>query len=369
MNFSQYFNSLFFVFIFGTSQISYAQTREINTLKTGWKFNKGLIVDASSVSFDDSGWQNVDVPHDWAIYGPFDKEIDKQTIAIVQNGETIASEKTGRTGALPHIGEAWYRNKFSLPDYDKDKKVLILFEGAMSEPKVFINGKKVGEWNYGYSYFYFDISDYVYPDKNNTLAVQLTNRELSSRWYPGAGLYRNVRIIVKNRESIDQWGTFIKTPIISSELAQVNIRTKVSGTDLRLVTNIIDHDGNILNSNKTETIFGNKFEQNVAVSNPKLWSPETPYLYTAISKLYNGEELKDEVSTRFGIREIKYEQHNGFSLNGEVRKFKGVCLHHDLGPLGTAINKSALKRQLRILKDMGCNAIRSSHNMPSLEQL
>jgi beta-galactosidase len=361
--------SIYIILIFGFIQLSYSQTHEIITLKTGWKFHKGNIENASLVDFDDSGWQNVEVPHDWAIYGPFDKEIDKQTIAIVQNIETIASEKTGRTGALPHIGEAWYRNEFSISDFANNKKVLIAFDGAMSEPQVFVNGKKVGEWNYGYSYFYFDISDYVYPNKKNTLAVKLTNRELSSRWYPGAGLYRNVRIIVKNKESIDQWGTFITTPFISSELAQINIKTKVSGENLRLVAEIADAEENIVAQDETTTIFGNAFEQNIPIPNPKLWSPETPKLYTAISKLYKGEELIDEVYTRFGIREIKYEQHKGFSLNGEIRKFKGVCLHHDLGPLGAAVNKSALRRQLRILKDMGCNAVRSSHNMPSIEQL
>ena len=346
-----------------------ASTREIITLKSGWKFQKGAQNNPTNIDFDDSLWEDVTVPHDWAIYGPFDKEIDKQTIAILQNGENIASEKTGRTGALPYIGEAWYRNEFSIPNLDDNKKVIIVFEGAMSEAKVFINGEKVGENNYGYSYFYFDITNYVSRNKNNLLAVQLNNRELSSRWYPGAGLYRKVRLIVKDKESIDQWGTFITTPIITPELAKVNIKTKVSGKKLRMVTDILDTDGNKITSEETNTVFKNEFEQNIAVSNPNLWSPETPYLYTAVSKLYSGNILKDEISTRFGIRDIKYNPHSGFSLNGTVRKFKGVCLHHDLGPLGTAVNKSALRRQLTILKDMGCDAIRSSHNMPSIEQL
>ena len=182
-------------------------------------------------------------------------------------------------------------------------------------------------------------------------------------------MYRNVRIIVKNKESIDQWGTFVTTPFISSDLAKVNIKTKVSGENIWMLTHILDANGVTLVSDKTQTPFGNEFEQNIGVSNPKLWSPETPYRYTAISQLYVGEVLKDEVTTLFGIREIKYEPNIGFSLNGEVRKFKGVCLHHDLGPIGTAVNKSALRRQLSILKDMGCDAIRSAHNMPSIEQL
>ena len=351
------------------SHVSYGQVRVITELNNKWKFQKGKSDLAFQKDFDASGWENVTIPHDWAIYGPFDKEIDKQSIAIVQDGETIASEKTGRTGALPHVGEGWYRNKFALPQYEAGQKVIILFEGAMSEPRIFLNGEKIGEWNYGYNYFYFDITDHVLVGEKNTLAVQLTNRELSSRWYPGAGLYRNVRIIVKNKESIDQWGTYITTPFITADLAKVNIKTKVSGENVWMLTHILDPNGDTLVSDKTQTPFGNEFEQNIGVSNPKLWSPETPYRYTAISQLYVGEVLKDELTTLFGIREIKYEPNIGFSLNGEVRKFKGVCLHHDLGPIGTAVNKSALRRQLSILKDMGCDAIRSSHNMPSIEQL
>lgn len=356
---------LLFILCFGLN----AQTREVLTLRSGWKFNKGNHPDAINPDFNDSNWQNITVPHDWAIYGPFDKEIDKQTIAIEQNGEQIATEKTGRTGALPYIGEAWYRNQFSLTNFDENKKVILLFEGAMSEPEVFINGKKVGEWKYGYSYFYFDITKYINAKNKNTLAVKLANVGLSSRWYPGAGLYRKVQIIVKEKSSIEQWGTFITTPLITSEVAQVNIKTEVSGENLRLVTEIYNAEGIIINTDDTQLMFDNKFEQNIPVKTPKLWSPETPYLYTAVSKLYSGNELKDEVTKRFGIRDIKYEPNKGFSLNGEVRKFKGVCLHHDLGPIGTAVNKSALRRQLRILKDMGCDAIRSSHNMPSIEQL
>jgi beta-galactosidase len=181
------------------------------------------------VDFNDKSWQTVSVPHDWAIYGPFDKEVDKQVVAITQNNEKVASEKTGRTGALPYIGEGWYRKEFTLPGFKQGQKALILFEGAMSEPKVFINGQKVGEWNYGYNYFYFDITERISSDKKNVLAVHLNNVGQSSRWYPGAGLYRKVSIIVKNAESIDQWGTYITTPMITPDMAKVNVKTKVSG--------------------------------------------------------------------------------------------------------------------------------------------
>ena len=348
---------------------SEAQNRDVITLKKEWKFSKGEHSEAISPNYDDTSWENVSVPHDWAIKGPFDKEVDIQKVAIEQNGEKVATEKTGRTGALPYIGEGWYRTHFSLSNFDENKKVIILFEGAMSEPEVFLNGKKVGEWKYGYSYFYFDITEYINNTNKNTLVVKLTNVGLSSRWYPGAGLYRKVQVILKNKENINQWGTFITTPLVTKDLAKVNVKTKVSGDNLKLVTQIFDAEGNLVNSRESISIFDNEFDFYIAVDNPQLWSPETPYLYTAVSKLYSGDELKDEVTKRFGIRSINYDQKTGFSLNGEVRKFKGVCLHHDLGPIGTAVNKSALRRQLRILKDMGCDAIRSSHNMPSIEQL
>lgn len=343
--------------------------REGFTLEKNWRFHKGHVENAYLETFDDSRWEHVVVPHDWAIKGPFDKDIDKQTVAIVQNGEEVATEKTGRTGALPYIGVGWYRNDFKVADFNSDKKVILLFEGAMSEPELFLNGKKVGRWNYGYSYFYFDITEHIHGNDKNTLAVKLTNRELSSRWYPGAGLYRNVRLIVKNKVSIDQWGTFITTPFITSELAKVNVKTKVSGNDLKLITAIQNAEGKTVAIDTIQTIYGNEFDQNIPIHNPKLWSPESPYLYTSTSRLYANGVLKDETTTRFGIRKIKYDAEKGFSLNDSIIKFKGVCLHHDLGPIGTAVNKAALRRQLAILKDMGANAVRSAHNMPSLEQL
>lgn len=345
------------------------QVRVVTELRDNWKFTRTKNDEAFKTNLNDKDWQTVSVPHDWAIYGPFDKEVDKQVVAITQNNEKVATEKTGRTGALPYIGEGWYRKSFSLPHFIKGQRALILFEGAMSQPQVYINGQKVGEWNYGYSYFYFDITDQLLAGQQNVLAVHLTNVGESSRWYPGAGIHRKVSIIVKNAESIDQWGTYITTPLITQDVAKVNIKTKVSGKGVRLVTDILDANGTRVASETTNTIFGKEFEQNIAVANPKLWSPETPYLYKAVSKLYVGDELKDEVTTRFGIRQISYAPNTGFSLNGKTRKFKGVCLHHDLGPLGAAVNVAALRRQLTILKEMGCDAIRSSHNMPSLEQL
>ena len=346
-----------------------SQQRQTILLTKSWKFQKGRNDAAFEKTFDDRKWETVTVPHDWAIKGPFDRNIDIQKVTIAQDGIYEPAELTGRSGALPYVGEAWYRNTFSIPNFDSTKKAIILFEGAMSEPKVYINGIKVGEWNYGYNYFYFDISKYITSESINTIAVHLSNLEQSSRWYPGAGLYRNVSVIIKNKNSVDQWGTFVATPFISDTLAKVNIKTKVSGTDLTLRTKILDATGKEISSATTDQIFGSEFEQNLAVENPKLWDLNSPYLYTCVTEVYKNNAIQDSYSTKFGIRDIKYEPHVGFSLNGKITKFKGVCLHHDLGPLGAAVNKAALRRQLVILKDMGANAIRSSHNMPSLEQL
>ncbi|MFV0290956.1 MAG: glycoside hydrolase family 2 TIM barrel-domain containing protein [Mangrovibacterium sp.] len=343
--------------------------QNVQTLQKNWKFFKGNPENAQAVSFNDAKWQTVSVPHDWAIYGPFDKEVDKQVVAISQNNEKNATEKTGRTGSLPHIGNAWYRVHFNLPELNEGETVLALFEGAMSDPQVYINGEKAGEWGYGYAYFKLDITSLV-NSGNNLLAVHLSPKELSSRWYPGAGLFRNVRIIVQPQKHFKLWETFITTPIVSNQMAKVNIKTKVSGENMTLETVIIDLDGNEVAVERTSAMFGDEMEQNIAVANPKLWSCQTPNLYHAISKLFDANgKLHDEQHTRFGIRTISYSAENGFQLNGETIKFKGVCLHHDLGALGAAVNRAALRRQIQIMKDMGANAIRSAHNMPSIEQL
>ncbi|MBP8238808.1 MAG: DUF4982 domain-containing protein [Saprospiraceae bacterium] len=334
-----------------------------------WKFSKGDNPSASRTDFDDASWESVKIPHDWAIYGPFDKEIDKQTVKIEQNNEKTTTEKTGRTGALPFIGVGWYRTTHQMPELTHQQQVIIAFDGAMSNSEVYINGFKVGNRPYGYSYFYFDITDYIRPGKENVVAVRIQNQPFSSRWYPGAGLYRKVRIITKDRVSFQHWGHFVTTPFISDNLAKVNIRSRVQGDLLKITCVIRDAEGKVVAENTATDKFGDEMEQNLAVKNPQRWSPETPYLYTAELKLYQGNVLKDTESVRFGIRQIKYSAGDGFELNGEKIKFKGVCLHHDLGPIGIAVNKAALKRQLTILKDLGCNAIRSAHNMPSIEQL
>lgn len=352
-----------------------AQTaREEFVLEKNWKFSKGDYPDAVQNNFDDKSWQSVTVPHDWAIYGPFDRKHDLQEVAVTQNGETKATIKTGRTGGLPYVGIGWYRNTFTVNHFKKgEKRVSLLFDGAMSESKVYVNGKEACFWPLGYNSFHCDVTDFLNTDgKDNILAVRLENKPQSSRWYPGAGLYRNVHIIVTDEVHVPVWGTHITTPFVSEEYASVKLRTEIENSDnneIRIVTEILDADNKVVatKDNTLKINHGKPFEQNFIVNNPNLWSPETPYLYKAVSNVYIKDKKVDQYTTRFGIRDIKLIADKGFFLNGKKRKFQGVCNHHDLGPLGAAINVAALRRQLTMLKDMGCDAIRTAHNMPAPE--
>lgn len=339
-------------------------------LEKGWKFTKGEVSNAEMPAFNDAKWETVDIPHDWAIFGPFDKNNDLQNVAVTQNFETQASLKTGRTGGLPYVGIGWYRTTFhSTPG----KQTTLIFDGAMSEARVFVNGKEACFWPCGYNSFYCDVTSLVNEDgKNNTLAVRLENRPQSSRWYPGAGLYRNVHVVTTEKIHVPVWGTQITTPYVKDEYASVCLRTTILNagkTELTVVTDIMDADRQVVSTktNKGVINHGQPFTQNFIVERPKLWSPETPVLYKAVSKIYSGDTLLDTYSTRFGIRTIEYIADKGFYLNGKRRKFQGVCNHHDLGPLGAAINVAALRHQLTLLKEMGCDAIRTSHNMPAPE--
>lgn len=340
--------------------------RMVQDLKT-WKFHRGEIPGAAETGFLDQDWQSVTVPHDWAIKGPFDKEIDKQTVKIVQNNEEVATEKTGRTGSLPFTGVGWYRTKVDIGSLD-GRQMLLTFDGAMSNAEVFVNGQKVGERPYGYSYFYFDITTNLKANAENTIAVRLENLEYSSRWYPGAGLYRKVQLIEKDVVSFNHWGHTITTPVVSEDKAEVMIVSEASGDDLTVEAVIRNGKGEIVAESQAVAEAG-QYVSKLVINSPQLWHPDHPELYTATLNLLQGEEFKDSETIRFGIRDISFTPEKGFQLNGVTTKFKGVCLHHDLGPLGTAVNKAALRRQMTILKDLGVNAIRSAHNMPSLEQL
>lgn len=347
-----------------------AQQRTETLLEKGWKFMKGDVADAMKPDFDDKQWEAVTVPHDWAIYGPFDRSHDLQEVAVTQNLETAASVKTGRTGGLPYVGVGWYRTTFEAP---AGKLVSLVFDGAMSEARVYVNGQEVCFWPCGYNSFHCDVTPYLNKEgAKNLLAVRLENRPQSSRWYPGAGIYRNVRVVATEAVHVPVWGTQLTTPHVSAEYASVCLKTTVEGAgtkDVRILTQILSPEGEVVASkdNTMKINHGQPFEQNFLVDAPRLWSPETPYLYKAVSKIYVDGLQTDEYTTRFGIRSIELVADKGFFLNGQHRKFQGVCNHHDLGPLGAAINVAALRRQLTLLKDMGCDAIRTSHNMPAPE--
>ena len=355
----------------------FAQHRQEIILSDNWSFSQ-----------DKQQWQTVSVPHDWAISGPFDKKWDLQKVAIEQNGEKEATEKSGRSGALPWIGEGHYKRTLTLPE-DFSGHAELLFDGAMAEPTVFVNGQKAGYWAYGYNAFRVDITKFVKPGEN-LLEVDLKNVEESSRWYPGAGIYRPVTLILNSQDArIDDWGITTTTELgkkkspkngdvdeFTIEVPIITADGKGRPVDLQL----IDPDGksvSMLNSapfkdGKAIGRFWGKF---------KHWTPETPYLYRVRVTVYDGKadptkklyddfgKVVDQKTFTVGIRTVKVSKEGGFQLNGVTRKLKGVCLHHDLGPLGAAVNKAALIRQIKILKNMGCDAIRTAHNMPSQWQM
>lgn len=327
---------------------AYAQRTE--TLLRDWTFN---------------GKEQVRIPHDWAITGPFDRSIDLQVVAILQNGETEASEKTARSGGLPWIGKGFYECTVDL-DKTPGTKCTLLFDGAMSNARVYVNGAFAGEWPYGYNSFYFDVTEFVKAG-SNAIRVELENLPGSSRWYPGAGLYRNVHLIQTAETRVPVWGTQITTPEVSPDKALVSVRTEVEGplAGVTVRTEIV-RDGQVL-AQSAEIPAAALLEQQLELEHPALWSPETPNLYTAVTILRKDQQEIDRYETVFGVRSISVTAEGGFKLNGQRRQIKGVCLHHDLGPLGAAVNESAIRRQLGILKDMGCDAIRTSHNMPAPE--
>ena len=357
-----------------------AQTRDTLQLEKNWKFMKGDFPEAKNTSFDDKKWQTVRVPHDWAISGPFSISNDKQNLAITQDGQKEAMEHAGRTGGLPFVGTGWYRTTVNADSFGEGKRAVLEFDGAMSNSQVWVNGEYVGGWPYGYNSFFLDVTDALKPGEN-TIAVRLENPHESSRWYPGAGLFRNVRLIVSNEARIPTWGTQITTPVINADYAKVNVKTSfdlpqdANPQDYSIKTVIRNGAGQEVAQLTTPIALtaaelkheAPVQEQVLTVEHPQLWDLDTPNLYTAYSYLYKGSKLMDEMQTPFGIRSIAIVPDSGFYLNGRKLKFQGVCNHHDLGPLGSAVNEAALRRQVRIMKDMGVNAIRTSHNMPAPE--
>ena len=327
--------------------------RSETLLRDGWEFRSG----------NARTWTRVTVPHDWAITGPFDRANDLQVVAITQNGETEATEKTARSGGLPWAGEGTYRTVLNLP---ADRHAELLFDGAMSEARVLLNGTELAFWPYGYNSFSVDLTPAAKPGRN-LLEVRLHNREQSSRWYPGAGLYRNVHLILTGETRIPVWGVCVRTPEISPERATVEVQAEIAGPLEGVTVHTELLGGGEVLAVSPEVAAAAVVFQEITLPEPALWSPETPNLYTAATILRRGGETLDRYETTFGVRSVEITREGGFRLNGQRRQIKGVCLHHDLGPLGAAVNASAIRRQLQILKDMGCDAIRTSHNMPAPE--
>ncbi len=336
-----------------------AQTRQAQTL-SAWQFSR-----------DSIQWQPVSVPHDWAISGPFDKRWDLQTVAIEQNGEKEKTEKSGRSGSLPWIGRGYYVTSLTVGDL-AGRRATLEFDGAMAEPVVYVNGHKAGSWAYGYTPFRVDVTPYLHTG-DNTLAVSLHNQEESSRWYPGAGLYRPVRLVVTPTVSLDPWQTFLRTTQADSTAATLSFDTEVKGAGglagLAVEVSVLNPKGWVEQAAHASVDERGHVHVDLPVSRPRLWSPETPHLYDVRVALLQDGRVADELPMKTGIRTISYSKERGFALNGQPRKFQGVCLHHDLGPLGAALNKAALIRQVKALKDMGADAIRTSHNLPSQMQM
>ncbi len=335
-------------------------TTEPVSFNEGWRFAKGAVVGASEMDFDDTMWRNITLPHDWAIEGPFD------------------SSYNARSGGLPFHGIGWYRKQFDMPEAAKGKHVTLHFDGAMNNAKVWLNGTLVGDRPYGYIGFSVDLSQHLNYGGSNVIAVQLAPEDFSSRWYPGAGIYRNTWLELNNEIHVPKWGTFITTTSITQDEASVRVLTEIKSIadadeEVGLQTVIYDpNNREVANTNSIVQTKGNttvEAIQTARIESPLLWDVDTPNLYTAMTTIVQGDKVLDTYKTTFGIRTIEYGADFGFKLNEKKTRFKGVCLHHDLGPLGTAVNKRATERQLEIMQEMGVNAIRTSHNPPSPEQV
>jgi beta-galactosidase len=375
------------VIVFVIDPVSAAAPRERESLNENWRFQKGDPADAAdslsyaklkpamlepgsatvpTVScaqrgFDDGNWRNLDLPHDWGIEGPFDQN------------------EPGETAKLPYAGVGWYRKHFTLPTSDEGRRIYLEVDGAMSYANVWINDHHVGGWPYGYTSWRVDLTPYLhFGGEENVIAIRLDNPPKSSRWYPGGGIYRNVWLTKVDPIHIAHWGARITTPNVTADAAEVDVAVQIDNTseqpaDVEATVAIypIEFNGQHADEPVAEATAttlsiaaGATGEAKLAatVSKPNLWSPDTPHMYVAIVTLRANGKTVDHVSTNFGIRTIKFTPDEGFILNGESTEIRGVCLHHDLGALGAAFNLRARERQLELLKTMGCNAIRASHN-------
>lgn len=335
----------------------------------GWRFKRyDFGTDDSSMALheaaaDDSCWRQLNLPHDWAIEGGFQMDLP------------------GRTGKLPYPGIGWYRKHFMIPESDKGKRIFLDFDGAMSHTQVWLNGESIGQWPYGYASFRLELTDHIRFGKHNVLAVRLNNPDSSSRWYPGGGIYRHTWLVKTAPVHIAHWGTSVTTPQVSDKQATVRIAAEIQNQLQTDATVSLKHEIFAANNpdrpvasaavEKTTLAAGTtaSFDATLECINPALWSIEKPTLYTLQTTVMKDGRPVDTYQTPFGIRTAEFHAKKGFLLNGKRLYLKGVCLHHDLGPLGAAVHRRGIERQLEILKEMGCNSIRTSHNPPTPELL
>ncbi len=332
------------------------QARIITNFDSGWHFHLGDVKNAEDPGFDDKAWRLLDLPHDWSIEGTFSKD----------------NPATPEGGALPG-GIGWYRKTFIVPATDKGKLLYIDFDGVYQKSTVWVNGHQLGYRPNGYISFRYELTPYLNFGSKNTISVKVDNSvQPNSRWYSGSGIYRNVWLVTTNKVAVDHWGTFVTTPQVSSEAATVNLSIQVANYDAKLKYNVVsviyDPAGKNVSLNLIK-LNSNKAEQTFTVNKPLLWSVAHPQLYKIVTEIRQGNQVVDTYTTPLGIRYFNFDADKGFSLNGKFFKILGVCDHHDLGSLGAAVNTRALERQLQMLKEMGCNAIRTSHNPPAPELL
>jgi beta-galactosidase len=334
--------------------------RQVVNFNRDWKFTKGSQPGAEMPKFDDSLWHVVHVPHDWAISGPFNPA------------------ENGYAGKLPWKGVGWYRKRFELGNTDSYRRVYIDFDGVMAFPKVYINGQLAGQWDYGYMSFRVDATEYVNFGGTNVIAVLVDTRQQGTRWYPGAGIYRKVTMTVCEPVHVAHWGTFITTPEVSDSSATVRVRSNIENhldteSEISVEAMLLDPDGRTIAKIKQDNTVPPRgsceLRQSFMIANPQRWDITSPKLYTAKTIVSIGDKIVDSEITSFGIRTFRFTADDGFYLNGRRVQLYGVNLHHDHGPLGAAFYTRAMERQLEIMRDMGVNAIRTSHNPPSPELL
>jgi beta-galactosidase len=336
-------------FIFAGS-VCAESPRQRQLIGFDWKFKQSDADNAQNVGYDDSQWQSVNLPHDWSIFGPFDR-----------------NAASGRGGGFLPTGIGWYRKILNIPDSDKGKQISLEFGGVYEYSQVWINGHLLGLRPYGFISFSYDITPFVNFGADNTIAVRVDNsRQTNCRWYSGSGIYRDVYLVRTDSLHIPQWGTYVTTPKVTADSAtiavNVQVENKLSSSYDYLCT-ILDSDGKTVQSENGSNAAA-EFKSQLTVDHPKLWSIEEPRLYTLRIQLSSGGKIVDQYDTSFGIRTIEYDVNKGFFLNGKHVKLNGVCLHGDGGSVGVAVPKDIWRRRLLELKEMGCNAIRTSHNPP-----